>query len=152
MIEAFTAMRKLTSQPVRAGRGWLWLSALVATLVMLPVLALMLEAMHGSAGLWTHLLSTSLPTAFLDTIILLAGVGIIAATVGTSMAWLVTAYDFRGRGILEWALLLPLAVPTYIIAYAYLDILHPIGPVQGAIRFCWGTTARVSFGYPISAP
>src|SRR5690606_27970058 len=70
------------------------------------------------------------------------------AVLGTSTAWLVTAYDFRGRGVLEWALLLPLAVPTYIVAYAYLDILHPIGPVQGAVRFMLGYDSPRQFRLP----
>ncbi|PQZ26044.1 ABC transporter permease [Ochrobactrum vermis] len=147
-MEAFAAMRKRVLQPARAGRNWLWLSAFVAVLVLLPVLALTLEAMRGSTGVWTHLFATNLPTAFLETIVLLVGVGIIAAAVGTSTAWLVTAYDFRGRGVLEWALLLPLAVPTYIVAYAYLDILHPIGPVQGAVRFVLGYDSPRQFRLP----
>ncbi len=58
--------------------------------------------------------------------------------VGTGAAWLVAAYEFPGRRLLDWALLLPLAVPTYIAAYAYLDLLHPVGPVQGAIRALLG--------------
>jgi len=135
-------------RPAKAGRAWLWASAVIAILVFLPVLALAREALQGSAGLWQHLLSTLLPTAFAETVILLLGVGCIAALVGTSMAWLVTAYDFRGRGILEWALLLPLAVPTYIVAYAYLDILHPIGPVQGAIRYVLGFDSPRQFRLP----
>ncbi|MHC5232235.1 ABC transporter permease [Brucella sp. LJL56] len=147
-MEAFATLRKRVLQPARAGRNWLWLSVFVAVLVLLPVLALVLEAMRGSTGLWTHLFATNLPTAFLETIVLLTGVGIIAAVVGTSTAWLVTAYDFRGRGVLEWALLLPLAVPTYIIAYAYLDILHPVGPVQGAVRFVLGYDSPRQFRLP----
>lgn len=147
-MEAFAAVRKRVLQPARAGRSWLWLSVLVAVLVLLPVLALALEALKGSVGLWAHLFATNLPSAFLETVILLAGVGIIAAFLGTSAAWLVTAYDFRGRGVLEWALLLPLAVPTYIIAYAYLDILHPIGPVQGAVRFVLGYDSPRQFRLP----
>lgn len=147
-MEVLAAMRKRVLQPARAGRSWLWFSVFVAILVLLPVFALALEAIQGSVGLWTHLFTTNLPTAFLETVILLTGVGIIAAVLGTSMAWLVTAYDFRGRGVLEWALLLPLAVPTYIIAYAYLDILHPIGPVQGAVRFVLGYESPRQFRLP----
>ncbi|PWU76326.1 iron ABC transporter permease [Ochrobactrum sp. POC9] len=137
-METFPVMRKRFLQPARAGRSWLWFSIVVAVLVLLPILALTLEAIQGSTRLWAHLFATNLPSAFLETVVLLTGVGIIAAILGTSTAWLVTAYDFRGRAVLEWALLLPLAVPTYIIAYAYLDILHPIGPVQGAVRFVLG--------------
>lgn len=132
----------------RAGSLWLCLSALSAVLVLLPVLALALEAAQGSAGLWSHLIATTLPVAFVDTMILLTGVGILVAIIGTSSAWLVTAYDFRGRKLLEWALLLPLAVPTYIIAYAYLDILHPIGPVQSALRDLLGYTSPREFRLP----
>ncbi len=133
---------------LRAGSLWLCLSAISAILVLLPVLALALQAAQGSEGLWSHLLATTLPVAFVDTMILLTGVGIIVALVGTSAAWLVTAYDFRGRRLLEWALLLPLAVPTYIIAYAYLDILHPIGPVQSALRDLLGYTSPREFRLP----
>src|SRR5699024_11873103 len=74
------------------------------------------------------------PISFANTVILLAGVGILVTALGVGSAWLITAYDFPTRRILVWALLLPLAVPTYIVAFAYLDILHPIGPVQSLIR------------------
>src|SRR5690606_26356246 len=113
-----------------------------------PAGGLLLEAIKGSAGLWAHLFSTILPVALTDTVILLAGVGLITAIIGTTTAWLVTAYEFPGRRVLEWALLLPLAVPTYIIAYAYLDILHPIGVVQGAIRWLLGYDSPRQFRLP----
>ncbi|TIP77153.1 MAG: iron ABC transporter permease, partial [Mesorhizobium sp.] len=80
------------------------------------------------------------PQAFQQTTTLLVGVGVLVTLLGTSTAWLVTAYDFPGRRFLEWALLLPLAVPTYIIAYVYLDLLHPIGLIQGAVRAALGYT------------
>ncbi|WP_426239119.1 ABC transporter permease [Pararhizobium sp. DWP1-1-3] len=132
----------------RAGARWLLGAGIIACLVMLPVIALLLQALKGSAGLWSHLVSTILPTALVDTAILLGGVGLITAVLGTSTAWLVTAYAFPGRRVLEWALLLPLAVPTYIIAYAYLDILHPIGSVQGAIRWLLGYSSPREFRLP----
>lgn len=117
---------------------WLLLAGAAALLVLSPIVALAWAARRGSPGLWRELVAYVLPGALLDTAVLLAGVGLLAAAVGTGAAWLVTAYDFRGRGIVTWALLLPLAVPTYIVAYAYLDILHPVGPVQGAIRALLG--------------
>src|SRR5690606_32151949 len=104
---------------------WLVGAAMVAGLVLAPLAALGVTALQGSEDLWQHLLAYVLPVAVRDTVVLLAGVGALTAVMGTSLAWLVTAYDFPGRRILTWALLLPLAVPTYIIAYAYLDILHP---------------------------
>jgi iron(III) transport system permease protein len=117
---------------------WGLTSALVATLVLAPLVALAVAASGGAAPLWTHLVEFVLPVAARDTIVLLAGVGVLTAAVGTGTAWLVSAYTFPGRGVLTWALLLPLAVPTYIIAYAYLDILHPVGPVQTALRALLG--------------
>lgn len=131
-----------------SGRGWFLLSGCVAFLALLPVLALCVEALQGSSGLWGHWFTTIFPTALFDTLVLLVGVGLITGIIGTSTAWLVTAYEFRGRAVLEWALLLPLAVPTYIVAYAYLDILHPIGPVQGAIRFLLGFDSPREFRLP----
>lgn len=117
---------------------WLVGAAVVAGLVLAPIMALAAIALVGSENLWQHLLSYVLPVAFRDTVILLAGVGVLSAVLGTTLAWLVTAHDFPGRRVLSWALLLPLAVPTYIVAYAYLDILHPVGPVQTALRALMG--------------
>ncbi len=127
---------------------WLCLSVAAVCGALVPVLALVSQAVQGSEGLWAHLGASVLLTALPDTVVLLAGVGLLAGVVGTSGAWLVTAYDFPGRRILEWALLLPLAMPTYIVAYAYLDILHPIGPVQGAIRWLLGYSSPREFRLP----
>jgi iron(III) transport system permease protein len=132
----------------RTGNRWVTFSAIIALLVVFPVAGLMLEAAKGSSGLWAHLVSTTLPVALFDTIVLLAGVGLVTAVLGTTTAWLVTAYEFPGRRVLEWSLLLPLAVPTYIIAYSYLDILHPIGPVQGAVRWMLGYDSPRQFRLP----
>jgi iron(III) transport system permease protein len=89
-----------------------------------------------------------LPAALRDTLLLLAGVGILTAIIGTVTSWLVTAHEFPGRRIFDWALLLPLAVPTYIIAYAYLDVLHPVGPVQTALRAVLGIDSPRDFRLP----
>lgn len=120
--------------PRGGDRGWALAAGLIAVLVALPLLALLWTALQGSQGLWSHMLAHVLPRASMNTVALLVGVGVLVAALGTGSAWLVTAYDFRGRGVLSWALLLPLAMPTYIIAYAYLDLLHPLGPVQTLIR------------------
>jgi len=119
-----------------AGRsgGWQHGATLIALAMLAPLLALSWSAAQGSAGLWSHIVQYVLPTATANTLLLLLGVGLWVTALGTGSAWLVTAYEFRGRRWLSWALLLPLAVPTYIIAYAYLDLLHPLGPVQGALR------------------
>lgn len=138
-------------KPRRRMRGRVWVagSAVIAGLVLLPVLALLWQAAQGAeAGLWSHLSRNVLPHALSQTAILMAGVGVLVAVIGTLSAWLVTAWDFPGRRVLEWALLLPLAVPTYIVAYAYLDLLHPVGPVQGAIRAVLGFDSPREFRLP----
>ncbi|MDX6805871.1 iron ABC transporter permease [Terrihabitans rhizophilus] len=129
-------------------RAWLAGSVLVAALVCLPILSLVLIAAGGSQGLWGHVIANVLPSAARDTLILLAGVGVLVCTIGTGTAWLVTAYDFPGRRSLQWALLLPLSVPTYIIAYAYLDILHPVGIVQTTLRDLLGYASPRDFRLP----
>ncbi|WP_370308480.1 ABC transporter permease [Sinimarinibacterium flocculans] len=123
---------------MHSGRGWSFASLLVAALVLLPLIALGAAALRGDASLWPHLLQHVLPPTLHQTALLLLGVGALVIVVGTGSAWLVSAYDFRGRALLDWALLLPLAVPTYIVAYAYMDLLHPIGPLQSGLRAVLG--------------
>lgn len=130
------------------GRAWLLASLVIAALVLVPVAALLWQATQGSAELWSHLAVNVLPHALGQTAILMAGVGVLVAVIGTSAAWLVTAYDFPGRRMLEWALLLPLAVPTYIVAYAYLDLLHPLGPFQSLVRAVLGYDSPRDFRLP----
>ncbi|WBU59749.1 ABC transporter permease [Paracoccus albus] len=130
------------------GSGWRLIAVLIAAIVVLPVVALFGFALQGSVGLWSHLFRNVLANALTQTVILLCGVGIIVALLGTVTAWLIAGFDFPGRRVLGWALLLPLAVPTYIVAYAYLDILHPIGPVQSLIRNVLGYSSPRDFRLP----
>ncbi len=129
-------------------RNWLAASALVVALVLAPVVSLAFIAAQGSGNLWPHILAFVLPQALRETVILLLGVGVVVITLGASLAWLVTAYDFPGRRVLDWALLLPLATPTYIIAFAYLDLLHPIGPVQSGLRAVLGISDVRGLWFP----
>lgn len=138
-------MRALT---LRAPDGWQLAALVVAAAMLLPLLSLAWTAMQGSDGLWSHIAVYVLPQAALNTVLLLAGVGLLVVAIGTGGAWLVSAYDFPGRGLLSWALLLPLAVPTYIVAFAYLDLLHPLGPVQGALRALLGYDSPRDFRLP----
>jgi iron(III) transport system permease protein len=127
---------------------WLSASGVITLLVLAPIASLAITASQGSADLWQHLFAYVLPTATRDSLVLLTGVGVVAAAIGTASAWLVTAYDFPGRRVFNWALLLPLAVPTYIVAYAYLDVLHPVGPVQDLIRAVLGYDSPRQFRLP----
>ncbi|QEI13824.1 ABC transporter permease [Cellvibrio japonicus] len=131
-----------------ASIGWWLASLLPACLVLLPVLSLVGYALEGSGELWPHLRAYVLPQALSQTLGLLVGVGCLVIVLGTGSAWLVTAYQFPGRRLLSWALLLPLAVPSYIVAYVYLDILHPIGPLQTGLRELLGYSSPREFRLP----
>ncbi|WP_444814959.1 ABC transporter permease [Variovorax brevis] len=120
----------------------------IALGVLIPVISLAWLALGTGLQHWSHLAQHVLPQAALNTAVLLAGVGVLVLVIGTGCAWLVTACDFPGRRVLNWALLLPLAMPTYIVAFAYLDLLHPIGPVQGAIRWALGFDSPREFRLP----
>ncbi|MBJ6980401.1 iron ABC transporter permease [Luteimonas sp. MC1572] len=127
---------------------WQLAAAGIAVVVLLPLLSLAWTALQGSNGMWSHVVVHVLPTAARNTLLLLAGVGVLVVAIGTGAAWLVTAYEFPGRRTLAWALLLPLAVPTYIVAFAYLDLLHPLGPVQGMVRSLLGYDSPRDFRLP----
>jgi len=120
--------------------GWAVLTVGVALLVALPVLVVLSRVFADSQGVWAHLAGTVLPVYIANTLTLMLGVGVLTAACGTGAAWLVTMYRFPGRGLFEWALLLPLAVPAYVMAYVYTDLLDFAGPVQTALRdvFGWG--------------
>lgn len=113
-----------------------------------PIVALLWFALQGSMAHWAHLLSFVLPTALRNTLLLMLGVGMLVTCLGVGAAWLVSAFDFPTRRIVSWALLLPLAVPTYIVAFAYLDILHPIGPLQSLLRDLLGYDSPRQFRLP----
>jgi len=134
--------------PRAAGGLWRAASLLIALGVLAPLAGLAWVASGGDLAHWAHLGRHVLPQASLNTAALLAGVGVMVLLLGTACAWLVSACDFPGRGILSWALLLPLAMPTYIVAFAYLDLLHPIGPIQGAIRWLLGYDSPRQFRLP----
>ncbi|MEX0584489.1 MAG: iron ABC transporter permease [Natronospirillum sp.] len=106
----------------------------IACLVALPVVVILVHIFLPTAGVWQHLASTVLPGYLRNTLLLSIGVGLGTVIVGTGTAWLVVMCRFPGRRVFEWALLLPLAVPTYVIAYAYTDFLQYAGPLQTWLR------------------
>jgi iron(III) transport system permease protein len=117
-------------------------AVLVAALLSLPVLAVVGSFLGGASDNWSHLTATALPRYVGNTLLLLVAVACGVVSMGVVSAWLVTAYRFPGRGLLEWALLLPLAMPAYVMAYAYTDWLQFSGPVQTALRAFTGWKAR----------
>jgi len=113
-----------------------------AALILLPILAVVASVLGAAGDTWAHLLRTSLGPYIGNTALLVAGVAMGVTSIGVLSAWLVTAYRFPGRRALEWALVLPLAMPAYVMAYAYTDWLQFTGPVQTAMRGAFGWQAR----------
>ncbi len=120
--------------------AWSALTYAIALLVAFPIIAVIVYAIIPAPEVWAHLAATVLPRYVTNTLVLVVGVGVLTLIIGVGTAWLVVMCRFPGRRLFEWALLLPLAVPTYVIAYAYTDFLQFTGPVQTALRefFDWG--------------
>lgn len=119
-----------------------------AGLVLVPLVSLAVIAIGGDAELWPHLAAHVIPPAAVNTALLLAGVALLTITAGAGTAWLITAYDFPGRNTLAWLLPLPLAFPTYIVAYVYADLLGGLGPVQTALRAVFGWRSAADYWFP----
>ncbi len=111
------------------------LATLIGTLCALPVASVLVNLFaEGTPGVWGHLAQTVLPEYAANTFWLLIGVGIGVVTVGVTTAWLTTMHEFPGRRVFEWSLILPLAMPAYVIAFVYTDFLQFVGPVQTSLR------------------
>ncbi|MDE0212765.1 MAG: iron ABC transporter permease [Deltaproteobacteria bacterium] len=128
--------------------GWTLGILALAAVFFSPMLAVLGIALDNSGDAWTHLASTVLGTYIGQTLLLIAGVGAGVLVIGVSTAWLVTLFEFRGRRVLQWALLLPLAMPSYIVAYAYTDLLEFAGPVQTALRQLFGWHRPGDYWFP----
>lgn len=124
----------------RLTHGWAWVPTALVVLIALPVLGVMGNVLFTPASWDTlrHLSTTVLWEAALNSLLLSLMVGIGVCCVGVCGAWLTTAFDFPGRRWLAHALLLPLAMPAYVMAYAYTDVLQFAGPVQSALRAATG--------------
>lgn len=109
-------------------------AVLTAVAVALPVASIGILAFAPAGELWSHLIAYVLPRAMRDTVLLLAGVGGLSLLIGFTTAWIMSMHDFAGRSALLWLLPLPLAVPTYIAAYVYVDLFEPLGFVHRSLN------------------
>lgn len=121
---------------------WTLVALGLALLVALPVIAVFALAAVPTGAVWRHLAATVLPAYVGNTIALLIGVGAGVLAIGVGTAWLVTMCRFPGRGLFQAALLLPMAIPAYVIAYTYTGLLDFAGPVQTALRLAFGWNRR----------
>ena len=120
----------------------------LSILLMGPIFSLIFTAFESNQDLWVHLINTVLPIYVVNTLMLFVGVLILSAVLGVSTAWIVTYYSFVGKKIIEWALILPIACPAYIIAYVYTDFLEFAGPVQGFIRDVFDMNSAADYYFP----
>jgi len=115
----------------------------IASVLAVPSLTVLASLARPAREVWAHLWQTQLLELIGNTLALVAGVGAGTLVVGAGLAWLVVTYRFPGRAVLEWALVLPLAVPAYVIGFAFLGLFDFTGPVQGALRRWTGTGVRL---------
>ncbi len=127
---------------------WSFGALLICALVLVPILSVGVLALFPKDNIWPHLLSTTLPRYLQTTVILMISVGALAASVGTGAAWLITRYEFPLSKWLEWLLLLPLAIPAYVGAYALVDFLEFAGPVQTGLRHVFGWETSRDYWFP----
>lgn len=123
---------------INLAKSWRPLAWASAFLLFSPIVALLIEALKQGSPIFAHLYHTVLFDYVKNSLILLAGVCGLAMIWGVPSAWLVARYEFFGRKWLRWALLLPMALPAYLVAYVYTDVLDYAGPVQSAIRAWFG--------------
>jgi iron(III) transport system permease protein len=148
---------KFTGQPLRwparshlrpARAAIASVAVLAALLALAPLASLIALAFADTGDLWIHLARYVLPFALLQTALLLGGVAAVTIVLGVGTAWVVTTFEFPGRRALTWLLPLPLAIPTYIVAYVYADFLGPFGPLQSALRAVTGWRSAADYWFP----
>jgi iron(III) transport system permease protein len=127
---------------------WTTTTLLVALVVALPILSIPWLALFPKENIWPHLISTVLPGYVLTTLGLMLGVTFGVLTMGVTSAWLVTMCQFPGRRFFEWAMLLPMAVPAYVVAYVYTDLLEYAGPLQVSLRHLFGWQSAADYWFP----
>lgn len=123
-------------------------AGLIALAIALPILTILFLSFSSQENIWPHLLSTVLPGYIWRTLGLLAGVGFLTFAIGTATAWIVTMYEFPLRRVLQWACFMPLAMPSYIVSYVYVDFLNYAGPLQTWLRGAAGWSAPTDYYFP----
>ena len=126
---------------------WKNTSYILIILLLTPIAMLILYSFQNNFETWLHLFNTKLSLYFFNTFFLMLGVGSFSLVIGISCAWIVTKYKFFLSNYIEWALLLPAAIPAYIVAYCYTDLLEYGGIIQTVLRdiFDWRSSKEYYF-------
>ncbi len=119
---------------------WLLIIAglLTVLMVLVPILIVAFSWSSDQTEVWQHLMATQLSTLLRNTLVLSLGVGIGVTVLGVSLAWLTVMYEFPGRQWLDWALMLPMAMPAYVLAFTVLGLFDFSGPLQQGLKAYWG--------------
>lgn len=120
----------------------------IAVLIALPILVVFSSIFTNQSDVWGHLAATVLPLYITNSLLLMLGVSVGVLVIGVGTAWLVTMCDFPGSRLFEWALLLPLAAPAYLLAYTYTDVLDYFGWVQTTLRAVFGWQSATDYWFP----
>jgi len=118
-------------------------TAVLASLVLLPMVVLVAAWGDIQADIWVHLWHTQLPRVLGNTLKLATGVAVGVTLLGVSLAWLTSLCEFPGRRWLDWALMLPFAIPAYVLAFVFVGLLDFSGPVQTLLREWFGAGTRL---------
>ena len=121
---------------------------LIVLVLFAPLIALIALSFGDSDGLWAHLFDTVLVRYVSTTLALMVGVSVVTLLFGVTTAWIVAAYQFRFSKILDMIILLPIACPAYLVAYAYTDFFEYAGPVQGLLRDLFGWQSARDYYFP----
>lgn len=150
IAETFAAAPRPTTFGWMAGRGvgWSAVAIAVAALVGAPVVVVAAHLLVPSGEVWAHLADTVLGLYIANSLWLMAGVGAGVIVGGVGAAWLVTMCRFPGSRMLEWALLLPMAMPAYVVAYTYTGLFDFAGPVQAGLRALFGWSSARDYWFP----
>ncbi|URK18517.1 MULTISPECIES: iron ABC transporter permease [Thalassospira] len=154
VTETFDPMRTPSGNPAMRwlprGQSAVWLigAFVIAMMVAAPIIAVAYLAFFPTENIWPHLASTMLPRYVKNTAVLMLGVGVGVTLLGVSSAWVVTMCKLPGKRFFEWAMLLPMAVPAYIVAYVYTDLLEYAGPVQRLLRDIFGWSSAADYWFP----
>ncbi len=123
--------------------GWQLGVLAIALLVLVPLVTLLLSFLHPEQQIWEHIMETMMSRLLINTLIMVVGVSVCTALIGVPLAWLTGVCEFPGRRFFSWALLLPMAMPTYVLAFVWIGLLDFSGSIQTALRDLLGAGFRL---------
>ena len=145
MVDSSLTIKKYTWASFDA---WRLIPLLLSVILFGPIICLFITASGNSDGLWYHLYETVLLKYIANTLLLMIGVSVTVLIFGVGSAWLVSRYEFSGRKLFDWLLMLPAACPAYLVAYAYTDFFEYAGPIQKLLRTIIGWQNAQDYWFP----